>query len=209
MPKDWPTLLIGLIVAAYWGRVIRLVLKTRRKTGRAGNFLPPEPLGRVLRLVWYPTVLAWIIHPLVLAFEPVDHALFTPLYRQPAVQWMAVAVAAVAFGFTLVCWKRMGKSWRMGIDPGEKTQLIVTGPYAYVRHPIYALSSLMMLGSVAAVPTPLMIVVGVIHVAFLQWEARREEHYLKLVHGEAYGSYLSGVGRFIPKLSAARTGAGG
>lgn len=209
MPKDWPALLIGLIVAAYWGRVIRLVIKTRKKTGKAGNFLPPEPLGRALRVVWYPTVLAWIAVPLAFAWRPGTDRLLAPLYDLPAVRWSAVALAAAAFGFTLVCWKRMGKSWRMGIDPDEKTQLIVSGPYAYVRHPIYALSSAMMLGSLLAVPTPPMFVVGAVHLAFLQWEARREERHLLRVHGPAYGQYLAGVGRFLPRLTGGGESAAG
>lgn len=41
---DWPALCVGLIVAFYWARVIKLVLKTRRLTGRAANFFPPETL---------------------------------------------------------------------------------------------------------------------------------------------------------------------
>jgi protein-S-isoprenylcysteine O-methyltransferase Ste14 len=121
------------------------------------------------------------------------------LYALPALQWSAVLVAAGAFIATLVCWKRMGKSWRMGIDPGETTQLIVTGPYAYVRHPIYALSSLLMIASALAVPSVLMIVVALIHCALLQWEARREEQHLLRVHGQPYRDYLSHVGRFVPR----------
>jgi protein-S-isoprenylcysteine O-methyltransferase Ste14 len=199
MPKDWPALLIGLIVAGYWARVIRLVYKTRKKTGKAGNFVPPEPLGRMLRIVWYPTVALWIVHPLLNFFRPLEQTFLRNLYWQPIVQLVGVAVAAAAFGFTLICWKRMGKSWRMGIDPNEKTQLVISGPYAYVRHPIYALSSLMMIGSVIAVPTPLMLVLALIHISFLQWEARREEQHLLRVHGEVYGRYLAGVGRFIPR----------
>jgi protein-S-isoprenylcysteine O-methyltransferase Ste14 len=93
----------------------------------------------------------------------------------------------------------MGKSWRMGIDPNEKTQLVFSGPYAYVRHPIYALSSWMMVGSVLAVPTVAMCVLAIIHISFLQWEARREEKYLVQLHGPGYVEYLAHVGRFVPK----------
>jgi protein-S-isoprenylcysteine O-methyltransferase Ste14 len=199
MVRNWPALGIGLIVGFYWARVIRLVLKTRRDTGRAANFVPPELLGRVLRIIWYPTVTAWICLPLVIAFARLLPAALMPLYPQRIVTWLAVAVAFAALYGTLICWRKMGKSWRMGIDPGEKTQLVFTGAYAFVRHPIYALSSLLMLASVAAVPVPLMIVVGIIHLCFLQWEARREERYLVQIHGEAYRDYLSHVGRFVPK----------
>jgi protein-S-isoprenylcysteine O-methyltransferase Ste14 len=187
-------LCIGLIVGFYWARVLKLVYKTRKQTGRAANFLPPELLGRVLRILWYPTVVIWILLPLAVASGIMRARFFHPILGV-----IGVLIALFALLATMICWKRMGTSWRMGIDPGEKTQLICTGPYAYVRHPIYALSSLLMLASVIAVPTPLMIVVGLIHLIFLQWEARREEKYLLQTHGEEYGQYLRHVGRFCPR----------
>jgi protein-S-isoprenylcysteine O-methyltransferase Ste14 len=187
-------LCIGLIVGFYWARVLKLVYKTRKQTGRAANFLPPELLGRVLRILWYPTVVIWILQPLAVASGIMRARFFHPILGV-----IGVLIALFALLATMICWKRMGTSWRMGIDPGEKTQLICTGPYAYVRHPIYALSSLLMLASVIAVPKPLMIVVGLIHLIFLQWEARREEKYLLQTHGEEYGQYLRHVGRFCPR----------
>jgi protein-S-isoprenylcysteine O-methyltransferase Ste14 len=201
MSLNWAALCIGLIVGAYWARVLKLVLKARRLTGRAANFLPPEPLGRVLRIVWYPTVLTWIVYPILVGIMPDRMRMppLRPLFDVPIVAACAVAVALAALGGSLVCWKRMGKSWRMGIDPSEKTQLVVSGPYAYVRHPIYALSSLLMTASVVAVPTPLMFIVGAVHLFFLQWEARREERHLLASHGDQYRQYLRHVGRFVPR----------
>jgi protein-S-isoprenylcysteine O-methyltransferase Ste14 len=205
----WQGIFIGMIVGFYWARVIKLVFKQRRVTGRAANFLPPETLGRVLRIIWYPTIVLWIAVPFLTGFAP---RLPTPLHllatgrRYQVVAWLAVAAAAAALGATLVCWKRMGKSWRMGIDPSERTQLIFSGPYAYVRHPIYALSSWMMLASVVGVPSVLMIVIGLLHILFLQWEARREERYLLELHGASYQTYLTRVGRFIPRSLTPYTG---
>ena len=201
MHAHWPALVLGLILLSYWARVVRLAIKARRRTGKAANFVPPEPLGRVLRTLWYPVVIAWIAHPFVAAFTSSPPALLRPLYRAPILEWLAVVVAAVALAATLVCWKRMGKSWRMGIDPAEKTKLIVTGPFAYVRHPIYALSSLLMLASVVCLATPLMIVLALVHLTFLQWEARREERHLAAVHGAEYETYCALTGRFFPRFS--------
>ena len=87
----------------------------------------------------------------------------------------------------------------MGIDPGEKTELVITGPYAYVRHPIYALQSLLLLASFVAVPNVLMLVVMLVVMGLLQWEARREEQYLLRTHGAQYEQYLRRVGRFVPR----------
>ena len=134
-----------------------------------------------------------------MAFRCATNSIFRPLFLSRALAWPAALVAVGAFAATLVCWKRMGKSWRMGIDPADKTQLVCSGPYAYVRHPIYALSSLIMLMTMIVLPSPLMLAVGVIHLRLLQWEAGREERYLLGVHGEEYRLYRTHTGRFLPR----------
>lgn len=196
---DLPALLIGLTVAFYWGRVLKLVFKARRTTGKTANFLPPEPLGRLLRVGWYPNVVAWIVIPLLTAFlwRPVPG--FTYVYDFLAPRYAAVGVAWVALYLTLICWRKMGRAWRMGIDPAEKNTLIVSGPYAFVRHPIYALQQLLMIASVVAVPSFIMVLLGVFQLLFLQWEARREEAHMTRVHGDTYVNYLKQVGRFVPR----------
>ena len=200
-----PALAIGAIVAAYWGRVLRLSRKMRRKTGRAGNLIPAEPLGRALRVVWAPAVLVWVTHPFITGFSRRLPQLLQPVWSAGVVgSWAAVAVAAGCFAATLACWKRMGRSWRMGIDPAETTPLVATGPYAYVRHPIYSLSQLMMLATLAVVPTAMMIAAAIVHVALLQWESLREErHLLRGPRGGVF--HLLRPGRPIhPALPAAR-----
>jgi protein-S-isoprenylcysteine O-methyltransferase Ste14 len=199
MIANWPALLIGVMIGAYWARVLKLVRKMRMTAGADANLVPPEPLGRLLRLVWYPVVGIWIAHPLYNGLATAPPPLLRPVfYRITAIEWLALLIAIAAFVATLICWKKMGKSWRMGINPNEKTQLILSGPYAYVRHPIYALSSVLMLMTLAIVPSPLMLITAACHMLLLQWEARREEKYLVALHGEAYESYMKRVGRFLP-----------
>ena len=193
-----PPLVIGFAVAGYWYRVMRMARKARRRTGRAANLVPPEPLGRVLRVLWVPAVGVWVAHPFVAALARRPPAPLRPLWHAPGVAWAAAAVVALCFAATRACWRRMGAAWRMGIDPAEKTPLIALGPFAYVRHPIYALSSLMMLATVLALPSPLMIVAGVVHIGLLYWESCREERHLLRVHGAVYEDYRARVGRFIP-----------
>jgi protein-S-isoprenylcysteine O-methyltransferase Ste14 len=205
VPAHLPTLLIGLLIAAYWARVLRLAHKTRRRTGRAANLFPTEPLGRLLRIIWFPTVAAWIAIPCItFARQRRLPAPLTPLYDIPSVAWVALAVAVAAFAATLICWKRMGKSWRMGIAPGEHTDLIVTGPYAYVRHPIYALSCLLAICTFLIVPSPVMGIIAAVHISLLVWESAREEQHMISVHGDAYARYAVRVGRFLPTRIALR-----
>ena len=212
-----PRLLIGVVVAIYWARVIQLARKIRRRTGHTANVMPPSNWGRITRVIWFPFVVFWILIPVLSSFPlswysgggsgwgPTLRKIFplsvSPLFDSLALEFIALLVALVAFILTWLCWQKMGKSWRMGIDPAEKTNLITTGPYARVRHPIYALSSLLMLATVLAIPSPLMLLVAGIHLTLLQLEARREEKYLATCHGEVYIEYLSRTGRFLPRIT--------
>src|SRR4051794_19071883 len=99
LPSSWPAVIIGLILGIYWLRVLQLVARTKRDVGRAANFVPPEPLGRLIRILWIPVVLLWIFVPLV---TPFIRGL--PRFMEPAtfpgdmvVAWIAVVVALVAF----------------------------------------------------------------------------------------------------------------
>ncbi len=195
----WPAFIVGAILLTYWIRVLQMVRKARKTAGHDANFIPREPLGRALRYLWIPTVVLWIFMPLICAFVGFGAWFLRPLFYIPIAQWIAAGVAIVAFIITWICWRNMGKSWRMGINPNEKTELVFTGPFAFVRNPIYGLSQLLMLCAILVAPLPLMFVVGLIHVLFMQWEVRREEKYLLALHGEAYMAYLSNVGRFVPK----------
>lgn len=203
--------LLGVIVGFYWARVLRLVRKTRRATGASAQLVPAEPLGRAVRVVWYPTVVLWVGCPwLVLArpgweyVSPLVALLFTPLVPSVglaiALAGMGLLAAAAALGGTLVCWRRMGRSWRMGINPGERTELIVSGPYAYVAHPIYALQQALVVSSLCVMPTFAMLFVAIVEIAFLHWEAAREEKHLAAVHGPVYAAYRGRVGRFVPRV---------
>jgi protein-S-isoprenylcysteine O-methyltransferase Ste14 len=45
-----------------------------------------------------------------------------------------------------------------------------------------------------------MLILAVLHIALLQFEAHREEAYLLQKHGEDYAQYRRNVGRFVPRL---------
>ncbi len=199
MPGNLPSVLAGIILAAYWMRVLHLARKIRREVGHTANVIPPGIMGCITRTIWFPVVFFWIAIPLSVPFIANPPWILRALILSQTLAWTALVVAVTAFVLTLICWKKMGKSWRMGVDPSEKTSLIVTGPFARVRHPIYALSSVLMLATVAAQPSPLMIAVAIVHLVLLQLEARREETYLARLHGQAYLDYCQRVGRFIPR----------
>ena len=67
MIERLPTLLIGVIVMIYWGRVLRSGEKSRRVCGHSANFIPGEIVGKLTRVVWIPVTAIWIVLPFVTA----------------------------------------------------------------------------------------------------------------------------------------------
>ena len=186
----------------YWGTVVGKSAYVARTTGKDPNVIPRERTGRWLRLIWTPTVIAWCALPWAAALGGRNAAFWIrSMLPAPAAAGGAV-IGAIALILTFFCWRQMGRSWRIGIDPNEKTELITSGPYRLVRHPIYALSIVLMLGTLLAVFTPPMLLIAVIHITMLQLEARREEEYLLSRHGGSYAAYCRRAGRFIPRPAA-------
>ena len=100
----------------------------------------------------------------------------------------------IAFGFFLVY-----RGWQVLFAAAKSHTLATSGPYRYIRHPIYAFSILLMLCSVAIVPTLPMLVLAAIHIMMMNAKARSEERHLLAVHGDAYVRYLRTSGRFLPR----------
>lgn len=196
MVTQLPALIVALSLTVYWGSVIAKLVLLSKKIGKDPNAIPREKLGKWLRFIWYPIVIAWIGQAWTAGFHIESHATYvTWLF----LGYMGAIITITATALTFVCWHKMGTSWRIGIDPSEVTELIVTGPYRYVLHPIYSLSMLLAVATLLAIPTLLMLITIVIHCGLLYYEAIREEHYLTLQHGQRYIAYKKTVGKFVPK----------
>jgi protein-S-isoprenylcysteine O-methyltransferase Ste14 len=116
-----------------------------------------------------------------------------------AVQVVGLVVALAGFAATLAAQTGMGASWRIGVDPGERTDLVTTGVFAHVRNPIFTAMVLAQLGVVLMVPTWVSALALVALVAGVQLQVRAvEEPYLRAVHGAAYDAYAARTGRFVP-----------
>ncbi len=195
-----PRLLLGAVLATYWGRVLAMAHKARRRTGRAANLIPRERLGKWIRIVWFPVIVIWVTSPFIAAFIHGTPVCLRPLAESAPAAWAGAIGALLCLTGTIACWRKMGRSWRMGIDPAEHNDFVSDGPFAFLRHPIYALSQIMMVSSLLALPTPLLIGAGAVHIGLLHWEARREEKQMERLHEDAYRRYRSRVGGFFPKL---------
>jgi protein-S-isoprenylcysteine O-methyltransferase Ste14 len=199
--RDFPAAVLTVTIWAYWFCVGVLIVRLRRKTRKLPGVVPKQPLEQFMWVIWVPLVVAWMALPFLAATRVEAPWTIPEFAREPAyatLRWIAAAIGVACLALTMECWVRMGKNWSMAVMPDQKTELVTTGLYAYVRHPIYALSILLMLCSAAVVPTAPMAVVAVVHVALMLAKARNEERFLLAAQGEAYARYCRRTGRFFP-----------
>ena len=201
--NDLQAVLLAIVICAYWSYVGALAVRVRRRTRKLAGIVPSQPLEQAMWLLWVPLVLAWMLLPW-LATQHSEGPWALPAFaREPPyalLRWAGAGLALLCLALSVTCWRRMGKSWRMSITPGDKTELITTGPYAYVRHPIYALSVLLMLCTLLVVPTGPVLLMAAVHITLMLLKARNEERFLVGVHGTAYQHYCRQTGRFLPRL---------
>ena len=125
---------------------------------------------------------------------------------EPADAPAAAAVAGVVLACagivgTLAAQMAMGSSWRIGVDAGERTDLVTGGVFSLVRNPIFTAMAVGAVGLALMVPNVVALAAVAVLAAALELQVRGvEEPYLASVHGRAYIDYASRVGRFLPGL---------
>jgi protein-S-isoprenylcysteine O-methyltransferase Ste14 len=118
---------------------------------------------------------------------------------------LGLALAVAGIGLTFYAQLGMGESWRIGVDPQERTELVTGGPFGLVRNPIYSAMIPTAFGLGLLVPSALAIAGFATLLLALELQVRVvEEPYLLRAHGERYAGYARRVGRFLPAIGRLR-----
>jgi protein-S-isoprenylcysteine O-methyltransferase Ste14 len=120
------------------------------------------------------------------------------LPESAAIGWAGLGLTAA--GCALAVWARacLGSNWSATATQKHNHELVRRGPYALVRHPIYAGFLLAMLGTALALGEMRGLVA--LALAFVGWftKARTEERLLSEAFGGAYARYRREVKQLIP-----------
>ena len=128
-----------------------------------------------------------------------------PPLSTPVVRAVGLVLYALGVAGTLWAQFAMGESWRIGVDPGERTRMVAAGPFRWVRNPIFTSMIVATAGVALLVPNLLSLVAVVSLVTGLEVQVRLvEEPHLLRAHGDAYARYAARTGRFVPGLGTLR-----
>jgi protein-S-isoprenylcysteine O-methyltransferase Ste14 len=111
------------------------------------------------------------------------------------------AIGAVVFvsGLALAIWARvhLGRNWGMPMTQRAEPELVTSGPYRFVRHPIYSGLILGILGT--ALATNLLgLIIAAVLTAYFYYSASVEEKNLIATFPTAYPAYRMATKMIIP-----------
>ena len=189
-------LAIYLVHIAFWAAfgITRHVVSTRRAAPDAAPAAPVPSTARFSRAVLAVHFVAFGVMYLGIGNAVIPN-------RVPA--WFPgqriVGTLIIAVGAWLMCWSLVYfRSWRFRarIDAGH--ELATGGPYAVVRHPIYAGLNLLALGSAVWIPTIFTWAAVALMIIGSDLRGRAEEAVLATAFGDRYRRYCAQTKRFFP-----------
>ena len=124
--------------------------------------------------------------------------------------WHPVAgvlgVSLAAAGLALHVWARrtLAQGWSPVVSPPAGAALAENGPYAHLRHPLYAAILLVAAGTVAGHCSRATLAAAAGFAIGIALKRRAEDRALEARFGERWRAYAARVPAFVPRFSRAR-----
>jgi protein-S-isoprenylcysteine O-methyltransferase Ste14 len=110
---------------------------------------------------------------------------------------LGLVLLAMGLGFAIWARFNIGRNWGIPMTRKDDTELVTSGPYHLVRHPIYSGILLAAVGTAVGLNWWWLIVVALVGVYFL-YSATAEERYLTQQFPDTYPAYQRSTKMLIP-----------
>jgi protein-S-isoprenylcysteine O-methyltransferase Ste14 len=112
--------------------------------------------------------------------------------------WLGAAVTVAGLLFAVWARAHLGRNWSSSVTIKQGHELITTGPYAVVRHPIYTGMLVGFLGTAIAISQVRGFLAFVLIVVVLWLKLRMEEEWMRSQFGETYATYARHTSALVP-----------
>lgn len=166
---------------------------------------PPE--GRIVTflrfffaLPLFALVTAYLFNPAVLNWAEISMA--------PAARWLGIVVALWALVMAAWVHHHLGLNFSPYLRIRGTHKLVTSGPYRWVRHPMYTAFVTLFIGFLLLTGNLLIAGMGLITLLIVMVvRTPREEQMLVERFGAEYVSYMARTGRYLPRFSTRRSAA--
>ncbi len=113
---------------------------------------------------------------------------------------LGVILSVVSILCVLWVHRTLAGSFSATLEVYEDHQLITSGPFTRVRHPLYSAHTLFNAGMVLISANWILFLFLIIGIPFTYWRLSKEEAMLTEQFGDQYREYIKRTGRLFPKL---------
>jgi|SRR5581483_9807705 len=157
---------------------------------RRGGSKVPQTVDRRAR---------WGIALQGLSFALVWFRLFWIYRPSPVRVGIGIALLCAAILLSWTGARTLGRQWRVDAGLNVDHELVRTGPYRLVRHPIYSSMLALMLGTASLLSRPsVLFVATLVHIAGTEIRVRTEDHLLAARFGAAFETFRREVPAYLP-----------
>ena len=187
-----PVLIISFV--AHRGYYVKYHSKPEEATVKQREEGIVSKLAGLLGITGFISMLAYVINPNWLSWAGSSFPLW--------LRWTGVGLAIL--GFILLQWAQvtLANSWSDTPRMMKEQTLITSGPYQWIRHPIYT-AFLLILGSTLFISSNWLIGLCWAGMTILETISRIgfEESLMLEYFGEQYREYMKKTGRLFPKVN--------
>lgn len=115
-------------------------------------------------------------------------------------RWAGFVLGAISVIFWTWTQVHLDTQWSAQLQLKSGHQLVATGPYAYIRHPLYTAMIGWSLAVSILTANWIFLLLSVLAVAGILWRVPKEEQMMVAAFGDQYIAYRLRTGKFFPKI---------
>ncbi len=120
-----------------------------------------------------------------------------PISNSIALEIVGTFLIGIGLILSTVASLNLGRSWRVGVNTSEKTELVTRGIYKFSRNPYFLFYDMVLMGLSLSSQSMLVIVFSVITIIMFHVLIIKEEKYLENMHDVDYRNYKKQTRRYI------------
>lgn len=183
-------LFTGVSISAYYRR--KADRESEEKISRKADGTAMATTIKIAGLLLWLSPVIYLINPLWMAWSKIG----LPEWAR----WLGALIGFLCVAGIYWLFSSIGRSITPTSATRKEHKLVMSGPYRWVRHPLYTVGSSMFIALGMIADNWLIAALGVLAFIAMAVRTPKEEANLIEKFGDEYRDYMKRTGRFLPKL---------